>query len=231
MARRVRLARPNEAVGLSKRLVDGSVGVCRAPRRAAGPRERGNPSEPPRASRPGFWGRWAEKSPRGDLFATAPRRARTALADARAASMPAKALSLWVVNKSGGLIYHRRFGEREGEEAPGGGLDANACLRLASVFHSLHAISRKVAPVSGCGGIESVECDTFDLYCFQAETGTKMFITTTKGSVDASGTLRRAHRAFCDYALKNPFYEMEMPVRCELFDAQISNIARSVNGP
>lgn len=145
--------------------------------------------------------------------------------------MPARVLSLWVVNKSGGLIYHRRFGEREGEDAGRATLDANACLRLASVFHSLHAISRKVAPVSGCTGIESVECDTFDLYCFQAETGTKMFITTTKGSVDASGTLRRAHRAFCDYALKNPFYEMEMPVRCELFDVQISNIARSVNGP
>ena len=62
-------------------------------------------------------------------------------------------------------------------------MDTNAQLRLASVWHSLHAISRKVAPVSGGGGIESLECDTFDLYCFQAETGMKIFITTTKGVV------------------------------------------------
>jgi hypothetical protein len=134
-----------------------------------------------------------------------------------------KLLAVWLVNKSGGLIYHRALRE----DAPT--LDANACLRLASVWHSLHAISRKVAPVTGCAGIESLECDTFDLYCFQAETGMKIFVTMTKGSADASGTLRRTHRAYCDYALKNPFYEVEMPVRCELFDVAIADIARSVN--
>jgi|TARA_B110000003_G_scaffold116184_1_gene118810 hypothetical protein len=142
---------------------------------------------------------------------------------ARGPMAAGKLLAVWLVNKSGGLIYHRALRE----DAPT--LDANACLRLASVWHSLHAISRKVAPVTGCAGIESLECDTFDLYCFQAETGMKIFVTMTKGSADASGTLRRTHRAYCDYALKNPFYEVEMPVRCELFDVAIADIARSVN--
>ena len=62
----------------------------------------------------------------------------------------ARAVDVWIVNKSGGLIYRRAF-----EDAGGGGrggLDTNAQLRLASVWHSLHAISRKVAPVSGGGG-------------------------------------------------------------------------------
>ena len=139
----------------------------------------------------------------------------------------ARAVDVWIVNKSGGLIYRRAF-----EDAGGGGrggLDTNAQLRLASVWHSLHAISRKVAPVSGGGGIESMECDTFDLYCFQAETGMKIFITTTKGVVDARGALRRVHQAYCDYALKNPFYEIEMPVNCDLFDAAIANIADAIN--
>jgi hypothetical protein len=108
-------------------------------------------------------------------------------------------------------------------------VDTNGLLRMASVWHSLHSISRKVAPVSGCTGIESLQCETFDLYCYQTDTGTKIFITTTKGSVDAAGTLRRAYRAFCDYALKNPFYEVEMPVRCELFEVHLANIVRSVN--
>lgn len=108
-------------------------------------------------------------------------------------------------------------------------MDTNAQLRLASVWHSLHAISRKVAPVSGGGGIESLECDTFDLHCFQADTGMKIFITTTKGTVDARGALRRVHQAYCDYALKNPFYEIEMPVNCDLFDAAIANIGAAIN--
>ena len=68
------------------------------------------------------------------------------------------------------------------------------------------------------GGIESLECDTFDLYCFQAETGMKIFITTTKGVVDARGALRRVHQAYCDYALN-----------CDLFDAAIANIADAIN--
>lgn len=137
---------------------------------------------------------------------------------------PGRILSTWIVNKSGGLIYHRWF-----DETAGAHLDTNALLRLASVWHSLHSISRKVAPVSGCTGIESLECDTFDLYCYQTETGTKIFVTTSKGNVDAAGTLRRVHKAFCDYALKNPFYELEMPVRCELFDVNLANVVRAVN--
>ena len=47
--------------------------------------------------------------------------------------------------------------------------------------------------------------------------------------VDARGALRRVHQAYCDYALKNPFYEIEMPVNCDLFDAAIANIADAIN--
>lgn len=27
---------------------------------------------------------------------------------------------------------------------------------------------------------------------------------------------------YADYVLKNPFYEVEMPIRCELFDANLA---------
>ena len=156
--------------------------------------------------------------------------ARALGARAASAMAPGRITSVWVINKSGGLIYHRAFDAVDGRgETHAMRLDANATLRLASVWHSMHAIARKVSPTRGCVGIESVECDTFDLYCFQAETGTKIVMTTTKGTVDARGTLRRAHQAFYAYALQNPFYEMEMPVRCELFDAEIANVVRSVN--
>ena len=49
-----------------------------------------------------------------------------------------RCLALFVVNKSGGLIYHRDF-------SPGGvRLDTNDTLRVASIWHSLHAISSQV---------------------------------------------------------------------------------------
>lgn len=160
----------------------------------------------------------------------------TTRGDAMRATSVAKISSIWIVNKSGGLIFQKTYDdgedEREWARRRTGALDTNAHLRLASVWHSLHAISRKVAPVRGCTGIECLECDTFDLFCFQSSTGTKFFVTTQKGSAGSPTThaaLRRAYQAFCDYALKNPFYEVEMPVRCELFEANLGNIVRVFN--
>ena len=51
--------------------------------------------------------------------------------------------SVWIVNKSGGLIFYKNY------SADKNTLDINDTLRLASVWHSLHAISRtnSVSPV------------------------------------------------------------------------------------
>ena len=34
--------------------------------------------------------------------------------------------------------------------------------------------------------------------------------------------LKVIYELYTDYVLKNPFYEMEMPIRCELFDINLS---------
>lgn len=34
--------------------------------------------------------------------------------------------------------------------------------------------------------------------------------------------LKVIYELYTDYVLKNPFYEMEMPIRCELFDLNLS---------
>lgn len=36
------------------------------------------------------------------------------------------------------------------------------------------------------------------------------------------GLLKHIYELYTDYVLKNPFYEMEMPIRCELFDINLS---------
>eukprot|EP00268_Persea_americana_P035790 TRINITY_DN3527_c0_g1_i2.p1 TRINITY_DN3527_c0_g1~~TRINITY_DN3527_c0_g1_i2.p1 ORF type:complete len:115 (+),score=15.78 TRINITY_DN3527_c0_g1_i2:484-828(+) len=101
-------------------------------------------------------------------------------------------------------------------------MDTNDSLRLASLWHSMHAISQQLSPIVGCAGIEALEADTFDLHCFQSLTGTKFFVVCEPGSQHMEGLLKVIYELYTDYVLKNPFYEMEMPIRCELFDLNLS---------
>ncbi|KAJ8439233.1 hypothetical protein Cgig2_030168 [Carnegiea gigantea] len=175
--------------------------------------------------------------------------------------------SLYIINKSGGLIFYKDYGSA-------GRMDTNDTLRLASLWHSMHAISQQLSPVSGCTGIELLEADTFDLHCFQALTvvklvieaypkgpstggaavgsklpwfsscsafreapesicilcavrfnGTKFFVVCEPGTPHMENLLKHIYELYTDYVLKNPFYEMEMPIRCELFDI---NLAQAV---
>lgn len=74
------------------------------------------------------------------------------------------ALTLYIVNKAGGLIYNRDL-------SPGvPKLGGNDYLRLASTFHSLHAISKQLAPVPS-GGITQVDAPGFSLHCYETPTG------------------------------------------------------------
>lgn len=42
---------------------------------------------------------------------------------------------------------------------------------------------------------------------------------TTQVGVDL--LLKRIYELYSDYVLKNPFYSLEMPIRCELFDTNL----------
>jgi hypothetical protein len=51
------------------------------------------------------------------------------------------------------------------------------------------------------------------------------------GAVDLDYVLREVYILYADCALKDPFYELEMPIRCELFtqavDALIQKVEKS----
>jgi len=130
--------------------------------------------------------------------------------------------NLFIINKSGGLIYYKDFGSLAK-------LDTNDSLRLASTWHGLHAIAMQLSPVNGGGGIEALRAETFDLHCFQTLTGTKLFVTVDPGLKGVEDLLRHIYELFTDYALKNPFYEVEMPIRCELFDVHLAAVIRSAS--
>lgn len=42
-------------------------------------------------------------------------------------------------------------------------------------------------------------------------------------------TIRKIYELYADFVMKNPFYQMEMPVRCEAFDRKLGAYIRPLN--
>ena len=45
----------------------------------------------------------------------------------------------------------------------------------------------------------------------------KFFVVVEPGAQGMDSLLKNIYDLYVDYVLKNPFYEVEMPIRCELF--------------
>jgi len=134
---------------------------------------------------------------------------------------------LFIVNKSGGLIHHRPLGPR----APH--IGTNEWLRIGSTFHSLHAIAAEASPKRLSGnkvsygsedGIELIEGGGIILCCLQTRTGVKFVITAEPGTSNLKQLLQEIYVLYADCALKDPFYELEMPIRCELFTQGVDSL-------
>ncbi|THG15677.1 hypothetical protein TEA_021634 [Camellia sinensis var. sinensis] len=61
-----------------------------------------------------------------------------------------------------------------------GRMATNDSLRLASLWHSMHAISQQLLPMVGCLGIELLQVDNFNLHCFQSLTEIKSYLPDAK---------------------------------------------------
>lgn len=131
-------------------------------------------------------------------------------------------LQLFIISKSGGLIYTRNLSP----DAPR--LNINDWLRLGSTFHGLHEISSQVAPTPSLG-IDIIETDIFKLKCMQTLTGIKFVVTARKGSSDLDTYLRNIYKLYSDYVLKNPFYEVDMPIKSDLFNVEIEKLSRKIS--
>ncbi|PVD36660.1 hypothetical protein C0Q70_03646, partial [Pomacea canaliculata] len=100
-------------------------------------------------------------------------------------------------------------------------LTTNEKIMLASMFHSLFAIGCQLSPEPQSSGIEILETDTFKLHCHQTMTGIKFVILTDPKQAAVDGLLKKLYEVYADFALKNPFYSLDMPIRCELFDENL----------
>mmetsp|Transcript_11832 Transcript_11832/g.53639 ORF Transcript_11832/g.53639 Transcript_11832/m.53639 type:complete len:166 (-) Transcript_11832:1332-1829(-) len=138
------------------------------------------------------------------------------------AGVPPGVHSLWIINKSGGLVYHKTYADIPH-------IDVNETMRLASMWHAIHAMSIQMSPVGGCTGIELLETDSFDLRCTQTPTGIKFFVTAAPKTLGLDVLLRTVYDIYSDYVMKNPFYEVEMPIRVEAFDTNVTAAIRNHN--
>jgi hypothetical protein len=106
-------------------------------------------------------------------------------------------------------------------------IDFNDKLRLASSWFGMCGISSQISPQplgseSGAGGVHVLKADTFDLYSFQTLTGTTFMMMTSRDYRDAVRLLQEnVYRLYCDYVLKNPFYEADQVIKSSLFDSKL----------
>ena len=59
--------------------------------------------------------------------------------------------------------------------------------------------------------------------------GVKFLVLTDPriGKMDAF--LGKLHEFYADFALKNPFYSLEMPIRCQLFDTNLTKLVEQMD--
>ncbi|XP_031835126.1 trafficking protein particle complex subunit 4-like protein Trs23 [Nomia melanderi] len=107
-------------------------------------------------------------------------------------------------------------------------MTTNEKIFLASMFYPLFAIASQLSPEPRCSGIEILEADTFRLHCYQTLTGIKFIVVAESSQSGIEILLKRVYELYGDYVLKNPFYSLEMPIRCELFETNLQTLLENV---
>jgi len=97
----------------------------------------------------------------------------------------------------------------------------NEKIVLTSMLHALHALAVQLSPEIGSSGIQELETDTFKLHCSQTLTGVKFLVVAEPKQAGVDQLLDKIYELYSDYALKNPFYSLEMPIRADLFDQHL----------
>lgn len=79
-------------------------------------------------------------------------------------------------------------------------------------------------------GIEEISAGGLVLRCYQTVTGIKFVITaepSTNANVDQ--VLREIYVLYTECVLKDPFYELEMPIRSELFVRAVDSLIEATH--
>jgi trafficking protein particle complex subunit 4 len=121
-------------------------------------------------------------------------------------------------------------------------LTTNDYLVLAGTFHGVHAITRSLTPKLplhstanptrasdwtvpdpnvAASGIETMESSFFRLTVFQTLTGTKFLLFTDPSMPNTDVIMKGVYERYADFVCKNPFWQMEMPIRIDVWERKV----------
>ncbi|OJJ58032.1 hypothetical protein ASPSYDRAFT_203891 [Aspergillus sydowii CBS 593.65] len=112
---------------------------------------------------------------------------------------------------------------------PGAGTTPSSSSGLPPPHASSASITNSMYPNPSVpiSGLEMLETDKFRLTCFQTLTGTKFLLFTDPLMENVDVVMKGVYEIYADYVMKNPFYQIEMPVRCERFDRGVGGYLRA----
>jgi len=90
-------------------------------------------------------------------------------------------------------------------------------------------IMKELSPVQRSSRMELLEADTFVMQSFDTPTGLKFFLTADPDSKHLDQVLKEVYVLYSDFVLKNPFYELDMPIHCEKFEQKLQKLAEDYN--
>jgi hypothetical protein len=112
---------------------------------------------------------------------------------------------------------------------------------LIMISNRVHAITTRLHPLhpppsldpntrpDPPSGIEVLETENFRLQCFSTLTGTKFLLFTEPQQPNVDKIVGKIYELYSDYVMKNPFYQLEMPVRCEGWERRLVGYLRVLN--
>lgn len=74
--------------------------------------------------------------------------------------------SIYVINKSGGVIFKQDSEHQRVQD------DANDGIRMGSLFYAFNSMAEDFSPVLQAGQLMSMETDSYSLKCIYTDSGT-----------------------------------------------------------
>jgi len=73
-------------------------------------------------------------------------------------------------------------------------------------------------------GIEEITAGGMILKCFQTRTGLKIVVTAEPKTQSLDAVLKEIYLLYAECVLKDPFYELDMPIKSELFGNAVDEL-------
>eukprot|EP00055_Hartaetosiga_balthica_P001766 m.138702 g.138702 ORF g.138702 m.138702 type:complete len:138 (-) comp16373_c0_seq1:184-597(-) len=130
--------------------------------------------------------------------------------------------SLYIINRAGSLLFCQDY-----MQIPI--LSGNERLNLAGLLHGLSTIAGNLSPAEDQSGIHEIETSGFRLEMFQPVTGMQFVAVCDVKQGSLQHFLRSCHRLYADYVLKDPFYNVDMLIRCDKFTTNVQAAVDALN--